>query len=262
MKKILIIASAAILLSSCAEEFLSKKPLDTLSEEAVFNSAALAESFINSAYSVLPDPFQEGNISSITDEGFFRYGGTSTRYIASGQMTPSNVMYMDEGGQAHNTRTTTLNIWNRAYEVIYNLNYFITYVNDKGSAIEEDAKTTLLGEAYCLRAWAYYNLIQRYAGVPIIKEPHNLSSDFGVQRAKFDDCVDFIYEDLELAEDLLPAKEECRLGRVNMDVALAIRARTALLAASKFFNNPTGPEGEGRNPEGDIFYGKYDYDAK
>ena len=80
MKKILFIVSALALFASCADDYLDKTPLDTLSEEAVFNSAALAESFINAAYSVLPDPFQEGNISSITDEGYFRYGGNSTRY--------------------------------------------------------------------------------------------------------------------------------------------------------------------------------------
>lgn len=262
MKKILLIASAVVLLASCAEELLDKKPLDTLSEEAVFNSAALAESFINAAYSVLPDPFQEGNISSITDEGYFRYGGTSTRYIASGQMTPSNVMYMDEGGSAHNTRTTTLNIWNRAYEIIYNLNYFITYVEEKGSQIDEESRERLLGEAYCLRAWSYYNLIQRYAGVPIITKPHNLDSEFGVKRSKFDECVDFVLEDLDKAEPLLPSKGECKQGRVNKDVALAIRARVTLLAASKLFNNLTGPDGSARNPEGDIFYGAYDYDGK
>ena len=263
MKKILFIVSALALFASCADDYLDKTPLDTLSEDAVFNSAALAESFINAAYSVLPDPFQEGNISSITDEGYFRYGGTSTRYIASGQMTPSNVMYMDEGGSAHNTRTTTLNIWNRAYEIIYNLNYFITFVNEKGSRIDEETKNRLMGEAYCLRAWSYYNLIQRYAGVPIITKPHNLDSDFGVTRSKFDDCVDFVLDDLEKAKALLPEKQACKTGRLNKDVALAIRARVTLLAASKLFNNPTSPDGTARNPEGDIFYGAYDAtDAK
>ena len=73
-----------VLLASCNDGFLDKTPLDKLSEEAVFNSGSLTEYYVNALYTVLPDPFQEGNISAITDEGFFRYGGTSTRYIASG----------------------------------------------------------------------------------------------------------------------------------------------------------------------------------
>ena len=129
MKRYIPILSVLMLLAACNDDFLDKQPLDKLSEEVVFNSAALAESYVNALYTVLPDPFQEGNISCITDEGFFRYGGTSTRYIADGSMTPSNVMYIEEGGTAHDTRTTTLNIWNRAYEWIYRMNYFINYIS-------------------------------------------------------------------------------------------------------------------------------------
>lgn len=252
MKKIFYILAAAALLASCDDGFLDKTPLDKLSEDAVFNSPELAESFVNALYPVLPDPFQEGNISAITDEGFFRYGGTSTRYMYDGRLSPSTIIYIAEGGQAHNTRTTTLNIWNRAYEYIYKMNYFIRYMTETGSRMEQDKADKLLGEVYYLRAWAYYNLIQRYGGVPIIKTPHSLGQDdYTVYRSNFDDCVDFILEDLALAEELLPTKDNTGLGRVNKDVVLALRARTTLLAASKLFNDP-------ENPQGGIIRGTYD----
>ena len=91
MKKILYILTALTLLA-CSDDFLDKKPLDKLSEEDVFNNDALAEAYVNALYVVLPDPFTEGNIGCCSDEGFFRYGGTSTNYIARGQMTPDNIM--------------------------------------------------------------------------------------------------------------------------------------------------------------------------
>ena len=62
MKKIIAIFTAAALFASCSNDFLNKTPLDKLSEDAVFNSTALAENYINALYTVLPDPFQEGNI--------------------------------------------------------------------------------------------------------------------------------------------------------------------------------------------------------
>ena len=263
MKKILLILATVALFASCADGFLDKVPLDKLSEDAVFNSPQLAESYVNALYPVLPDPFQEGNISNITDEGFFRYGGSSTRYMYDGRLSPSTIIYIDEGGQAHNSRTTTLNIWNRAYEFIYKMNYFIKAVDSEDSRLDKESSDRLLGEVYFLRAWAYYNMIQRYAGVPIIKTPHSIggNEDFKVVRSNFDDCVDFILEDLDKADQLLPAKEATKRGRVNKDAALALRARVTLLAASKFFNNPTGPDGEARKPEGDITYGAYDGDV-
>ena len=251
MKKIYILIFAALALSACNDKFLDKTPLDKLSEDAVFNSDALAESYINALYTVLPDPYQEGNVGCITDEGYFRYGGTSTRYIASGFMDPDNVMYIKEGGQAHNTRTTILNIWNRTYEWIYRMNYFLQYIDEKGSSMSESAKSRLTGEVYFLRAWSYFLLIQRYGGVPVITKPHNLDDDFTVDRSDFDTCVDFILGDLAQAEQLLPAKEDCVKGRVNKDCVLALRCRLTLIAASKLFNDPD-------NPEGGIFRGKYD----
>ena len=254
MKKyISILILAVLLVPSCKDGFLDKTPLDKLSEDAVFNSDALAESYVNALYTVLPDPFQEGNVGCITDEGYFRYGGTSTRYIASGYMDPDNVMYIKEGGQAHNTRTTILNIWNRTYEWIYRMNYFLTYIEENETSLSEEAKSRLTGEVYFLRAWSYFLLIQRYAGVPIITKPHALDDDFSVSRANFDDCVDFILEDLDKAYALLPDKENCVKGRINKDIVLALKSRLTLVAASLQFNNPA-------KPEGGIFWGSYSAD--
>ena len=253
MKKIFVIIAAALALASCNDGFLDKKPLNKLSEDAVFNSDALAEAYVNALYTVLPDPYQEGNVGCISDEGYFRYGGTSTRYIASGFMDPDNVMYIKEGGQAHNTRTTILNIWNRTYEWIYRMNYFLQYIDQNGTAMSDAAKQRLTGEVYFLRAWSYFLLIQRYSGVPIIKKPHALTDDFTVERSDFDTCVDFILEDLDNAYSMLPAKGETAKGRINKDVVLALRSRLTLVAASKQFNDPD-------QPQGGIFRGAYSRD--
>ena len=255
MKKYISILCLAVLaVTACNDGFLDKKPLDKLSEEAVFNSDALAESYINAIYTVLPDPFTEGNIGCISDEGFFRYGGTSTRYIADGSMTPSNIIDQNNGGPAHPTRTTFLNIWNRAYEYIYRLNYFIRYVEEKGSAMSESVKKRLLGESYFLRAWAYTNLIQRYGGVVIVDKPHeDLGAEFKEVRSNFDDCVTFIKGDLDKAYDLLPEKTATALGRVHKDCVLALRSRLTLIAASPLFNDPS-------NPTGGVFRGTYSKD--
>ena len=253
MKKIAIFLVSIFALASCDDGFLDKRPLDMLDEDAVFNSAALSEAYVNALYTVLPDPYQEGNVGCITDEGYFRYGGTSTRYIASGYMDPDNVMYIKEGGQAHNTRTTVLNIWNRTYEWIYRMNNFLNYVYEKGTLIPDDAKERLLGEVYFLRAWSYFLLIQRYAGVPIITKPFKLDDDFTVHRSNFDDCVDFILNDLDSAYTKLPTKDKCVQGRINKDIVLALRCRLTLIAASLQFNDPA-------QPAGDIFHGAYSED--
>lgn len=250
MKKIIYILAAATLFCACSNDFLDKKPLDKLSEEDVFNNDALAEAYVNALYTTLPDPFTEGNIGCCSDEGFFRYGGTSTNYIARGQMTPDNVMYMDEGGAAHNTRTTFLNIWNRAYSRIRDMNDFLIRM-ETNTTLSEAIRTRLTGEVYFLRAWIYTNLIQRYAGVPIVKKVYGMNDAFDARRDTFDDCVDFILGDLTEAKRLLT--ETSVLGRVNRDVCLALESRVTLIAASPLFNDPA-------NPTGSIYRGAYSAD--
>lgn len=250
MKKILHILAAAAMFFSCSDDFLDKKPLDKLSEEDVFNNDALAEAYVNSFYVAIPDPFTEGNIGCCSDEGFFRYGGTSTNYIARGQMTPDNVMYMSEGGAAHNTRMTFLNIWNRAYGQIRNMNDFLSRM-ETNTTLSEAIRKRLTGEVYFLRAWTYANLIERYGGVPIIKKAYGMNDEFGAKRDMFDDCVDFILEDLTEAKKYL--SETSVLGRVNSDVCLALESRITLIAASPLFNDPA-------NPAGSIVRGAYSAD--
>jgi len=132
MKRYILLCSVAVafLFSACSDEFLDKKPLTTLSEDDVFSNAALLEDYVNSFYTVVPDPFTEGNIAAITDEAFFRYGGSSTNFVERGQMTPDKVMYDYEGGYSHNSRTTFLNIWNRAYTGIRNMNHVLSRIDD------------------------------------------------------------------------------------------------------------------------------------
>ena len=253
MKKIFAIFSAALLLAACNDDFLDKKPLDKLSEDAVFNSDKLAESFVNGFYVVLPDPYQEGNVSCITDEGFFRYGGTSTRYILDGSLNADNVMPIAEGGYAHDTRTTTLNIWNRSYEFVYRMNSFIAQVTKPDNKLSTDCRNRLLGETYFLRAWAYYNMIQRYGGVPYITKVYSINEEYNAKREDFDVCVDKILADLDQAEQLVPTKEAATKGRINKDIVMALRARLLLVAASPLFNDP-------ENPEGGMIRGQYSKD--
>ena len=109
MFKIMVFAAAALCIGvACSKNYLDRQPHDKLSETDIYTNADLLEDYINSFYTVVPDPFTEGNISCITDEAFFRYGGTSTNYIERGLITPDTFMYQYENGYAHNTRTTFL----------------------------------------------------------------------------------------------------------------------------------------------------------
>lgn len=127
----------------------------------------------------------------------------------------------------------------------------------------------LSGEAYGLRALNYYYLLMAHGGwtedgkllgVPMLLEPESTTSDFNQARAPFSECVQQIFEDLELASELLPLDYEnidsdaevpakykeigaqlgnynlvfgtYQRGRLTMRIVEAIKAQVALLAAS------------------------------
>ena len=241
MKKFLYIITAGLLLSACAEDFLEKQPLDKMSEADIFSNAALATAYANSFYTILDDTFTEANVGSITDESWYNFGGSSTRIVASTFYTPDTFQYFNESdnGGLHNTRITFLNIWRNAYKGIRYINDFLVKMED--SSIAEADKNSLIGEAYFFRAWLYTNLVQRYGGVPIVKEIYGLGDEFNASRATFDECVDFILEDLAEAKKLLPAYDKAVKGRANVDIAMALEARLTLIAASAWFNDASDP---------------------
>jgi hypothetical protein len=252
MKKIISSLLIILAFTSCSDELLNKKPLDKLSESAVFESADLMNQYVVALYQVIPQPYTEGSLAACTDEAYFRFGGTSTRYIANGNMTADMIIYIKDGGQAHNTRLTLLSLWPRVFSYIRDMNIFLSRVDD--AQVPEDVKARLKGEVLFLRAWTYSNMLVRYGGVPVIKEIYQLQDDYDIVRNKYDDCVDFIIKDLDEAIGLLPDKPVVK-GRIGADLCKALKARTYLYAASPLFNDPSEPNPSEQNL---IFKGKYD----
>ena len=93
-----------------------------------------------------------------------------------------------------------------------------------------------------LRALNYLEMMKRYGGVPIIDRRIDLGEDLKIPRASLQEVVNFILKDCQDAIDApeLPEDQTGALkGRVSKGVALAIKAKTLLYAASPLFNTDT-----------------------
>jgi len=106
-------------------------------------------------------------------------------------------------------------------------------------------KAQLIAEAKFLRAFYYFNLIERFGGVPIVTKSYDLSDavngTVSFKRNTYDECVAFIQKDLSEAMPDLPVKiasSDANFGRASQDAAKALLSRTLLYAASKL-NNPS-----------------------
>lgn len=235
MKKITYISLSLLsfLLFSCSD-FLDKKPLDKMSEEDVFNDEALLTAYVNACYNAYPTGFEEAMMSSATDETYTRHGYASSVIVSRGEMNSDNISSFDSG------RFANFNYWRRAYENIRNINTYFAKID--GSSVSDVVKYRLTGEMKFIRAFIYSNLIWRFGGVPIVTRSYTIDeTDFSMKRNTYDECVDFILNDLDDAMKRLPKRYktgDSNSGRACVHACLALKARVLLYAASPI-NNKT-----------------------
>jgi hypothetical protein len=99
-----------------------------------------------------------------------------------------------------------------------------------------------IAEAKFLKAWYHFHLVRKWGPVPIIRE--NLPIDASVEEVRvsrnpIDECFDYIFELLNEAIPDLPLVEQSRdeWGRITKPIAVAVKAKIAVYAASPLFNN-------------------------
>ena len=132
------------------------------------------------------------------------------------------------------------NIQEAVYGHIRDCNDLIRGVSE--SDLTQEQKDEVLGQAYFLRAWVYYNLFKWYGGVPLVDEVQNPTEDAITPRSSAKATYEFILNDLKRSADMLRAQTTnggwngSNWGRITSGTALALKGRLMLLWASPLFN--------------------------
>ncbi len=154
------------------------------------------------------------------------------------------------------------NVWDRYYTGIFKANMFLENTDeinldvdrlDPSPSAQEVYRTNLIeiehwkSEARFLRAYFYFELIKRYGGVPLVTEALEVDDNYqDVNRATLDECIQFILDECNFVANNLPAHNEYasgELGRITSGMALALKSRLLLYAASDLFNDPSWASG-------------------
>lgn len=227
-----------ILITSCSKDFLDTKPLGEFSDVDVWKDPALVETFINQIYWRLDEPASPGRLkSNIVDEAHYRGNGASLNFN-KGLLTTDQIP-----GWSTPTRYRT---WNDLYKSIRFCNIFMANVEkvpfDNSLVDGKLLKDRMMGEVYFLRAYLYHLLTSVYGGVPIIKEPYTLTDEFQIARNTYEECVDFMVADCDMAASLLPSVNSGNNnGRATLGAALTLKSRVLLYAASDLYNTTVFP---------------------
>lgn len=127
--------------------------------------------------------------------------------------------------------------WNGYYTWISNMNYIIA-AEETMTGTDKD-KNYVLGQAYAIRAYSYFMLIQTYArtykghetepGVPVYTEPTDIKTE-GKPRGTVQDVYDQITADLKIAiEKLRNTNKRTIKSHLDLYTVLGIQARVALV---------------------------------
>jgi len=130
---------------------------------------------------------------------------------------------------------------------------------DKATDIPQEEKEQMKSECKTLIALRYFTLIRTFGGVPLVKHTLDPNDDMNIERSSIEDCVNYIVQLCDESMNLPDQYESSKRGRVTKGVALAVKARTLLFAASPLWNAATPIIGyENTTKDKLLCYGNYD----
>lgn len=263
MKKILTIIIAAFLFVGCDDLFSpaieNNKQISDGKYDPIFAEGILANAYTRNPYNSqsFNDVATDDAVTNQTNDGYLK--------MATGSWTSNN---------------NPMEQWSSCKAAIQYINLFLEEV-DEVSWVDDPLVNSffcdrLKGEAYGLRAMFMFYLLQahggwtedgRLLGVPIINKAEDVNDNFNSARNSFDECIQQIYDDVQIATDLLPLDYEDinsdaqipekyrsqgasvsqynvvfgKIFRMRMSarIAMAFRAKAALLGASPAFAEGT-----------------------
>lgn len=265
ISKLILLSAVTVSLASCDDLF--DPAIENIKDvNSMYNEPTYADGILGDAYILMP--YGNGSVNDVaTDDAVSNDNANGWRTIAGGAWTSQTGLSNDN--------------WRDRNASIQHLNTFLENADKVTWAVDENVNQMfidrVMGEAYGLRALNLYFLLQNYGGktasgelmgVPIWTSSFTATTDMNVPRNTFAECMQQIFDDVKMAEELLPLDyvniandsqvpaKYASMGvkndaynrvfgapvwcRMSGRIAKAIRAQAALLAASPAFNPGSG----------------------
>ncbi len=234
-----ILVFATVAMSSCKKDILDTEKRDSFSEDFIYGDPGQLERLVYTAY----NSTERWGINQSQWWGR-RFNIEGASFEAKFNFQDRDLFRMRAGLTASNAGLFTEK-WRNYWNYVRDINEFLDLVDDSEAMKVDPEKVSILkAEMKFLRANLYSKLIKYYGGVPIMERALGLEDDFNLVRNSYEECVDFIVEELDEAAAVLPeTRPDGEFGRATKIAALAVKSRTLLYAASKLHDPGTSPNG-------------------
>ncbi len=228
----LLILCGALLLGSCKKD-LTEVPYSFLTPANFYKTAADAQSAINGALSALqPQAYYQRTIYIMTECP----GDDLAPLLTQNQERID--MYKLQYNSANPEIT---NWWQNSYKLISRANDVIAFVPTIN--MDPGSRNNILGNAYFLRALAYFDLVRSFGDVPLLLRPITSPGDSLLfpKRTAAATVYQQVISDLKFAEANCLSETKivaANKGMVSSGAASAMLARVYLQRASSQYADP------------------------
>ena len=247
--------SCTLALTTSCNDFLDKAPDDQLTMEMIFTDKIRTEDWLAGVYSSIPSPmwgyFKEQGYNIMGDDitipqDWSPYGWSSVYAYTTGNWSP-------------------ISTWDPYYwvELHKRIRSGLIFLQEAKVLPEKDLKESYVNqmkyEVRFLIAYYYSLMIELYGAIPftpgVLVAVDAPESEMMTPQRPYAEVVDWIDKELLEVSEHLPAvyPNNTDWGRATSIMALAIRAKTLLFAASPLFNgNPDLKDW--KNSEGEFLF--------
>lgn len=226
--KFIALAAVALSATSCNDWLKEEQPgVNTLDD--FFTSGAVAIQSVNACYAPLMwefnnSYFSEWYIGDIASDDALKGG----QNVADGADA-----YDIDNFKTNANNGIVLDYYRAKYQGIARCNLALQQIPgvDLDDDMSLERRDCLLGEAYFLRAFYYFQLVRVFGGVPLVDFVIDSSDRWTQPRATAEEVYGHIVDDLVLAEGLLYEKSKypaADLGRATRGAALAMLCKVYL----------------------------------
>ena len=214
---------------SCSD-FLEEDNQSSLNPDTFYKSGTHAESALNAVYATTREIF--GGFSGGNSSNWHLLEAVSGQSVNNSSSNPdlNSLVSLSYNSNLIHARS----VWAGTYKLVGNANMVIE--NVPAIFMSEERKKQILGEAYFLLAWAYFNAVRIWGDIPLITSPIGTgSADFYAERTSQDIVYNQIIFDLQFAETAgLPSTDAT--GRVSLAAVKSLLAKVYLTMAGHPLN--------------------------
>ena len=245
-KNLFITGLAVLALTSC-NDFLDVESPSSYNEDFVFSQETEVSRALNGVYASI----LVGDLYGSAYQKTFVLNSDVDMQMYSGNVSSHNSYARfdcdDQGGEIDK-------FWKAAYKAIEDANRFIHGVESGPLYSEENTSVMqMLGEAKCLRAMVYHDLVVMFGDVPFTFQPASqLGNDYVIPVMDREEIQNKLIEDLQGIVPKMSSSATTTVERASREFAWALIARIALTAGGYSLHpdkNDAGSYGVMKRPE-------------